>query len=104
VSVGSQRVVQDAITGLTVAFSDLPDVGDMVDIGGQVGFRIWPGQGAILAGAVQPAVIALMKAFADRYADWMVIVQPRAGLPAEGCTARLPGSAALSASPGLPGD
>ena len=37
VSFGSQGVVQDVITGLTVVFSDLLDVGDMVDIGGQVG-------------------------------------------------------------------
>ena len=33
VSFGSQGVVQDVITGLTVVFSDLLDVGDMVDIG-----------------------------------------------------------------------
>jgi len=37
VSFGSQGVVQDVITGLTVVFSDLLDVGEMVDIGGQVG-------------------------------------------------------------------
>lgn len=37
VSFGSQGVVQDVITGLTVVFSDLIDVGDMVEIGGQVG-------------------------------------------------------------------
>lgn len=37
VSFGSQGVVQDLITGLTVVFSDLLDVGDMVEIGGQVG-------------------------------------------------------------------
>lgn len=37
VSFGSQGVVQDVITGLTVVFSDLLDVGDMVDVGGQVG-------------------------------------------------------------------
>lgn len=37
VSFGSQGVVQDVITGLTVVFSDLLDVGDMVDIGGQAG-------------------------------------------------------------------
>ncbi len=36
-SFGSQGVVQDVITGLTVVFSDLLDVGDMVDVGGQVG-------------------------------------------------------------------
>jgi len=37
VSFGSQGVVQDLITGLTVVFSDLIDVGDMVELGGQVG-------------------------------------------------------------------
>jgi small conductance mechanosensitive channel len=37
VSFGSQGVVQDVITGLTLVFSDLLDVGDMVEIGGQVG-------------------------------------------------------------------
>jgi small-conductance mechanosensitive channel len=37
VSFGSQGLVQDVITGLTVVFSDLLDVGDMVDLGGQVG-------------------------------------------------------------------
>ncbi len=37
VSFGSQGVVQDVITGLTVVFSDLLDVGEMVEIGGQVG-------------------------------------------------------------------
>lgn len=37
VSFGSQGVVQDVITGLTVVFSDLLDVGDMVEIGGQSG-------------------------------------------------------------------
>jgi small conductance mechanosensitive channel len=37
VSFGSQGVVQDVITGITVVFSDLLDVGDMVDISGQIG-------------------------------------------------------------------
>lgn len=37
VSFGSQGIVQDVITGLTVVFSDLIDVGDLVDLGGQVG-------------------------------------------------------------------
>ncbi len=37
VSFGSQGVVQDVINGLTVVFSDLIDVGDMVDLSGQVG-------------------------------------------------------------------
>lgn len=37
VSFGSQGVVQDVITGLTVVFTDLVDVGDMVELGGQVG-------------------------------------------------------------------
>ncbi|MGB5265301.1 MAG: mechanosensitive ion channel family protein [Polyangiales bacterium] len=37
VSFGSQGVVQDVITGLTVVFSDTLDVGDMANVGGQVG-------------------------------------------------------------------
>ncbi len=37
VSFGSQGIVQDVITGLTVVFTDIVDVGDMVDIGGQTG-------------------------------------------------------------------
>lgn len=37
VSFGSQGLVQDVIMGLTVVFSDLLDVGDMVEMGGQVG-------------------------------------------------------------------
>ncbi|NNL55407.1 MAG: mechanosensitive ion channel [Woeseia sp.] len=34
---GSQGVVQDVVTGLTLIFSDLLDVGDLVDVGGQTG-------------------------------------------------------------------
>ncbi len=37
VSFGSQGVVQDVITGLTDVFSDTLDVGDMANVGGQVG-------------------------------------------------------------------
>ncbi|MFK7730114.1 MAG: mechanosensitive ion channel family protein [Pseudomonadales bacterium] len=37
VGFGSQNLVQDVITGLTVVFTDLFDVGDMVEIGGQTG-------------------------------------------------------------------
>jgi small-conductance mechanosensitive channel len=37
VSFGSQGLVQDVIMGLTVVFSDLLDVGDIVEMGGQVG-------------------------------------------------------------------
>jgi len=37
VAFGSQGLVQDVVTGLTIIFSDLFDVGDMVEIGGQVG-------------------------------------------------------------------
>lgn len=37
VSFGSQGVVQDVITGLTVVFSDVLDVGDMANVGGQIG-------------------------------------------------------------------
>lgn len=37
VSFGSQGMVQDVITGLTVVFSDLIDVGDMIEISGQTG-------------------------------------------------------------------
>ncbi|MBK6597378.1 MAG: mechanosensitive ion channel [Proteobacteria bacterium] len=35
---GSQGVVQDVVTGLTLIFSDLVDVGDLVEISGQTGF------------------------------------------------------------------
>jgi small-conductance mechanosensitive channel len=34
---GSQGVVQDVVTGLTLIFSDLMDLGDMVELGGQTG-------------------------------------------------------------------
>lgn len=34
---GSQGLVQDVVTGLTIIFSDLLDVGDMVEISGQTG-------------------------------------------------------------------
>jgi moderate conductance mechanosensitive channel len=37
VSFGSQSLVQDVISGLTLIFTGLIDAGDMVDIGGQVG-------------------------------------------------------------------
>lgn len=37
VSFGSQGVVQDVIMGLTAVSTDVLDVGDMVDLGGQVG-------------------------------------------------------------------
>lgn len=37
VAFGSQGMVQDIVTGLTVIFSDLFDVGDMVEISGQTG-------------------------------------------------------------------
>lgn len=34
---GSQGIVQDVVTGLTLIFSDLFDIGDMVEISGQTG-------------------------------------------------------------------
>ena len=37
VAFGSQGMVQDVVMGLTIIFSDLFDVGDMVEIGGQTG-------------------------------------------------------------------
>ncbi len=37
VAFGSQGIVQDVVMGLTIVFSDLFDVGDMVEIGGQTG-------------------------------------------------------------------
>jgi moderate conductance mechanosensitive channel len=37
VSFGSQSLVQDVISGLTLIFTGLVEVGDMVDLGGQVG-------------------------------------------------------------------
>ena len=37
VGFGSQGLVQDVVSGLTTIFSDLFDVGDMIEIGGQTG-------------------------------------------------------------------
>jgi moderate conductance mechanosensitive channel len=37
VGFGSQGVVQDVVTGLTLIFSNLVDIGEMVNIGGQIG-------------------------------------------------------------------
>jgi len=37
VAFGSQGIVQDVLTGLALVFSDLVDVGDMVEISGQTG-------------------------------------------------------------------
>lgn len=37
VAFGSQGMIQDVVTGLTLIFSDLFNVGDMVEIGGQAG-------------------------------------------------------------------
>lgn len=37
VAFGSQGIVQDVVMGVTIVFSDLFDVGDMVEIGGQTG-------------------------------------------------------------------
>ena len=37
VGFGSQGVVQDVVTGVTLVFSDLVDVGDMVEVSGQTG-------------------------------------------------------------------
>ena len=37
VAFGSQGLVQDVVMGLTIVFSDLYNVGDMVEVGGQVG-------------------------------------------------------------------
>ncbi|HEY8521122.1 MAG TPA: mechanosensitive ion channel domain-containing protein [Gammaproteobacteria bacterium] len=37
VGFGSQGVVQDVVTGLTLIFSDLIDVGDLVEVSGQTG-------------------------------------------------------------------
>ncbi len=37
VGFGSQGVVQDVVTGLTLIFADLLDVGEMINVGGQVG-------------------------------------------------------------------
>lgn len=37
VGFGSQGLVQDVVTGLTLIFSDVIDIGDMVEISGQVG-------------------------------------------------------------------
>lgn len=37
VGFGSQGVVQDVVTGITLVFADLFDVGEMIEIGGQTG-------------------------------------------------------------------
>ncbi|KPK70168.1 hypothetical protein AMJ82_03730 [candidate division TA06 bacterium SM23_40] len=37
VSFGSQGVIQDVISGLTMVLTDVIDIGDMVEVGGQVG-------------------------------------------------------------------
>lgn len=37
VGFGSQGLVQDVVTGFTLIFSDVLDVGDLVDVGGQTG-------------------------------------------------------------------
>lgn len=37
VGFGSQGLVQDVVTGVTLIFSDVLDVGDVVDVGGQTG-------------------------------------------------------------------
>jgi small-conductance mechanosensitive channel len=37
VAFGSQSIVQDVVTGVTILFADLFDLGDMVEIGGQSG-------------------------------------------------------------------
>ena len=37
VAFGSQGIVQDVVSGLTIIFTDLFDIGDMVEISGQVG-------------------------------------------------------------------
>ncbi|PLX11125.1 MAG: hypothetical protein C0597_15600, partial [Marinilabiliales bacterium] len=38
VAFGSQGIVQDIVTGITVVFSDLIDIGDLIEIGGQTGY------------------------------------------------------------------
>ncbi len=38
VAFGSQGIVQDIVTGITLVFSDLLDIGDLVEIGGQTGY------------------------------------------------------------------
>ena len=37
IAFGSQGIVQDVVNGVTIVFTDLFDVGDMVEIGGQTG-------------------------------------------------------------------
>lgn len=194
VSFGSQGVVQDVITGLTLVFTDLLDVGDMVDLGGQTGivesigmrftvlvnfagarvfvpnrsiatlvsypngytrafldarlpddpdkrdegerrlkeiaqsayeqytgillipptvegriatsagfvylrirFRIWPGQGAVIEGAVKAAAVQTLKALDATYADWMVTIHYRAESADRDAARRLPRPSALRA-------
>lgn len=37
VGFGSQGIVQDIVTGLTLVFSDLVDIGEMIEVSGQIG-------------------------------------------------------------------
>ncbi|MFC2137481.1 mechanosensitive ion channel family protein [Bacteroidota bacterium] len=38
VAFGSQGIVQDVVTGITLVFSDLFDIGELIEIGGQTGY------------------------------------------------------------------
>ena len=60
-------------------------------------FRLWPGQGALLEGAVKPAAAALLREFDPQVADWMVSVHYRAESPGADAARRLPRPAVLVA-------
>jgi len=62
----------------------------------RIKFRIWPGQGAVLEGAVKPAVSQALKQLDEKYADWMISVYYRAEPQDPVAGKRLPRPAALA--------
>lgn len=73
VAFGAQGLVQDVVTGLTVILTDLFDVGDMVEIGGQVGIVLKVGiRFTVLRNALGAEVFLQNRSIAN------VITYPRA--------------------------
>lgn len=111
VSFGSQGVVQDVITGLTVVFSDLLDVGDMVEIGGQVGivedvgmrFTVlvgFSGSTVFVPNRTITHVINYPKGFVRAYLDARLPEDEQAATRAEQCV-RDAAAAAFEQFPGV---
>jgi small conductance mechanosensitive channel len=111
VSFGSQGVVQDVITGLTVVLSDLLDVGDMVEIGGQtgivehVGMRFtvlvgFSGATVFVPNRTIAHVINYPKGFVRAYLDARVPADPAHAEEAERCL-RETAEAAYDQFPGV---